>query len=53
MFVKSRYCSIGLCILLSLNVLCQGQRQRQSDGSRFSYPEDEEVGLAKIDDQVK
>lgn len=53
MFV-CRCCSIGLFILLNLNVLCQGQRpiKMQGDGIGFGYPENEEEDPAKKNAQV-
>lgn len=55
MFV-SRYCSIGLYVLLNLNVLCHGQHVQQpkrplSNGN-VAYPESEEEDPAKQNAQV-
>lgn len=51
-----RYCSIGLCVLINLNVvLCSGQRLQQmslSNGN-VAYPENEEEDPAKQNAQVK
>lgn len=51
----NRCCSIGLYILLNLNVLCQGQRLHQmlSDGLGFGFPEAEEEDPAKKNAQNK
>lgn len=48
MFV-SRYSSIGLLFLLSLNVLCHAQLKND----KVAYPESEEEDPAKQNSQVK
>lgn len=53
MFLR-RYCSIGLVILLNLNVLCHGQRpfKMSSSNGIVAYPENEEEDPDKQNAQV-
>lgn len=49
----ARYCSIGVFILLNLNVLCHGQRpQTISSATNLAFPENEEQNPDKQNSQV-